>query len=74
LSQRESIFSMKHDSVITKVYLGEVDAGATFYSPPTEGKMEDARRLVLTQYPDVESKVRILELSEPIPNDPIVFP
>ncbi len=70
---KETIFSMKHDSVITKVYLGEVDAGATFYSPPTEGKMEDARRLVLTQYPDVESRVRILELSDPIPNDPIVF-
>jgi phosphonate transport system substrate-binding protein len=73
IEPRESIFSMKHDSVVTKVYLGEVDAGATFYSPPTDGKMEDARRLVLTQYPDVESKVKILELSEPIPNDPIVF-
>ena len=35
--------------------------------------MEDARRLVLTQYPDVESKVVILSLSESITNDPIVF-
>lgn len=73
IEPKETIFSMKHDSVVTKVYLGEVDAGATFYSPPTDGKMEDARRLVLTQYPDVESKVKILDLSEPIPNDPIVF-
>ena len=73
IEPKETIFSMKHDSVVTKVYLGEVDAGATFYSPPTDGKMEDARRLVLTQYPDVESKVKILDLSDPIPNDPIVF-
>ncbi|MBL7542286.1 MAG: phosphate/phosphite/phosphonate ABC transporter substrate-binding protein [Bdellovibrionaceae bacterium] len=73
INPKETIFSMKHDSVVTKVYLGEVDAGATFYTPPTDGKLEDARRLVLTQYPDVEKKVKILELSEPIPNDPIVF-
>lgn len=73
INPKDSIFSMKHDAVVTKVYLGEVDAGATFYSPPTDGKMEDARRLVLTQYPDVEKKVKILALSEPIPNDPIVF-
>lgn len=73
VTPKETIFSMKHDAVVTKVYLGEVDAGATFYSPPSDGKIEDARRLVLTQYPDVEKKVKILELSEPIPNDPIVF-
>lgn len=73
ITPKDTIFAMKHDAVVTKVYLGEVDAGATFYSPPSEGKMDDARRLVLTQYPDVEKKVKILELSEPIPNDPIVF-
>lgn len=73
INPKETIFAMRHDAVVTKVYLGEVDAGATFYSPPLDGKIEDARRLVLTQYPDVEKKVKILELSEPIPNDPIVF-
>ncbi|HRO67818.1 MAG TPA: PhnD/SsuA/transferrin family substrate-binding protein, partial [Pseudobdellovibrionaceae bacterium] len=35
--------------------------------------IEDARRLVKTQSPDVEKKIKIVELSEPIPNDPIVF-
>lgn len=73
IKPKETIFMMKHDSVVSKVYLGEVDAGATYYSPPVDGKMDDARRLVLTQYPDVEDKVKILDLSEPIPNDPIVF-
>lgn len=75
---KESVFAGKHDNVVSMVYQGQVDAGATFYSPPSknekgESVLEDARRLVLTQYPDVEKKVSIISLSEGIPNDPIVF-
>lgn len=70
---KETVFAMKHDSVVSMVHQRQVDAGATFYSPPSDGKMQDARRLVLTQYPDVEKVVKILELSQPVPNDPIVF-
>lgn len=73
IKPKETIFLMRHDAVVTKVYLGEVDAGATFYVAPEDGKVQDARRLVLTQYPDVEKKVKILDLSEPIQNDPIIF-
>jgi phosphonate transport system substrate-binding protein len=74
IKAKETVFAMKHDSVVSMVYQGQVDAGATFYSPPSEGgNIEDARRLVKTQYPDVEQKVRIVELSQPVPNDPIVF-
>lgn len=78
IEPKETMFAQKHDNVVSMVYQGQVDAGATFYSPPSKddkGKeqIEDARRLVLTQYPDVEKKVVILSLSEPIPNDPIIF-
>lgn len=78
IEPKETVFAMKHDSVVSMIYQGQVDAGATFYSPPSKDEkgqeiMEDARRLVLTQYPDVEKKIKILELSEPIPNDPIIF-
>ncbi len=69
----ETIFAMKHDSVVSRVYQGEVDAGATFYSPPDEEGIQDARRLVKAQYPDVEQKVRIVKLTDEIVNDPIVF-
>lgn len=69
----ETVFAGKHDNVVTMIYQGQVDAGATFYSPPNEGKIQDARRLVKAQYPDVEQKISILELTEAIPNDPIVF-
>lgn len=70
---KETVFANKHDNVVTMVYQGQVDAGATFYTPPEDGKIQDARRLVLTQFPDVEKKVKIVKLTDSIPNDPIVF-
>lgn len=78
VSVKETVFAGKHDNVVSMVYQGQVDAGATFYSPPSKDDkgvevIEDARRLVMTQYPDVEKKVTILSLSEPLMNDPIVF-
>ena len=67
-------FAMKHDNVVSMIYQGQVDAGATFYSPPEEKDgIQDARRLVKAQYPDVEDKIEILKLTSDIPNDPIVF-
>lgn len=68
-----TVFAQKHDNVVTMVYNRQVDAGATYHTPIEEGKINDARKLVKTQYPDVEEKVVIIHLTEPIPNDPIVF-
>lgn len=73
LDPAESVFATKHDNVVSMIYQGQVDAGATFYSPPAEGEIQDARRLVKTQYPDVEAKIKIVDLTEAIPNDPIIF-
>ena len=59
-----------------------MDAGACYYSPPettvtaqgdTAIRIRDAREKVLTQFPDVEEKVKILALTEAIPNDPWVI-
>ncbi|MGB0455146.1 MAG: PhnD/SsuA/transferrin family substrate-binding protein, partial [Bacteriovoracaceae bacterium] len=67
-------FAIKHDNVVTMVYQGQVDAGATYYSPPSEaGEIRDARARVKTQFPDVEEKIKIIEITEKIPNDPFVF-
>jgi phosphonate transport system substrate-binding protein len=69
-----TVFAMKHDNVVTMVYQGQVDAGATFYSPPDEnGNIRDARSLVSTQFPDVADKVKIIATTEEILNDPFVF-
>jgi phosphonate transport system substrate-binding protein len=68
----EEVFAGKHDVVVTMIYQGQVDAGAVYYNAPVDGKIRDARERVLTQFPDVEKKVKILQLTEDIPNDPIV--
>jgi phosphonate transport system substrate-binding protein len=69
----QTMFAMRHDNVVSMIYQRQVDAGATFYSPPAENEIQDARRLVKAQYPDVADKIKIIELSSPIPNDPVVF-
>jgi phosphonate transport system substrate-binding protein len=77
----ESIFAQKHDNVVTMVYQGQVDAGATYYSPAETiekgGKkveeIRDARMRVLKQFPDVAEKVKIIGFSEEVPNEPWVI-
>ncbi len=68
-------FAMKHDNVVIMVYQKQVDAGATFYSPPhpVTGEPLDARSRVKKQYPDVFEKIKILALTDSLPNDPVVF-
>jgi phosphonate transport system substrate-binding protein len=77
----EHVFGNKHDVVVTMVYQRQVDAGACYYSPPkteitAEGDtitvIRDARAKVLTQFPDVAEKVKILAFTGEIPNDPWV--
>jgi phosphonate transport system substrate-binding protein len=71
----EEVFANKHDNVVTMIYQGQVDAGATYYSPPDKrtGEQLDARARVKAQFPDVFNKVKIVELTADIPNDPVVF-
>ena len=74
----EYVFAKKHDNVVTMVYKKQVDAGATYYDVPKEVMIhgqkkkiiKDARSRVMTQFPDVEEKVKIIALSEGIPNEP----
>jgi phosphonate transport system substrate-binding protein len=70
---KSSLFAGKHDAVVSMVYQGRVDAGATYHTLPENGVPQDARTLVLTQYPDVMEKIKIIKISSPIPSDPIVF-
>ncbi len=74
----ETMFSIKHDTVVTQVYQRGVDAGATYYSPPKVERSSDgvevttprdARARVVTQYPDVFEKVKIIGFTDETPND-----
>lgn len=69
----DTVFAGKHDSVVMMVYQGRVDAGATYHTPAEDGIAQDARRLVKAQFPDVYEKVRIIQKTDSIPSDPVVF-
>lgn len=81
ISLRETVFGQKHDIVVTMVYQRQVDAGACYYSPPAQVVedgiprtiIRDARAKVMTQFPDVEDKVKIIGFTEDIPNDPWIM-
>lgn len=73
IKPKEVIFAGRHDSVALMVYQKRVDAGATYNVGEDHGIPQDARKLLLTQYPDVFEKVKILALTGPVPNDPVVF-
>mgnify|MGYP000981843202 CR=1 FL=1 len=65
----ESIFAGGHDKVVIAVYNKQVDAGSTFgYSAPGS---TDARDLVLSTFPDVKDKVKVIANTDPIPNDTV---
>ncbi|MGZ3769662.1 MAG: phosphate/phosphite/phosphonate ABC transporter substrate-binding protein [Bdellovibrio sp.] len=62
IEPKEIKWALKHDAVVEMVYKGEVDAGATYYSPSQKMEVDSIRE-----------KLKIIEISDPIPNDPIVF-
>jgi phosphonate transport system substrate-binding protein len=73
IKPKEIVFAGRHDSVVTMVYQRQVDAGATYHTPVENGIPQDARKLVLTQFPDVFDQIVIIAKTDPIPNDPVVF-
>ncbi len=70
-----------HPNAVQAVWDGKADAGSAFYSPPSEQHARDgtlvgdARHLVTRRMADIEARrrfleeVRVLVLTDPIPND-----
>jgi len=69
----QTVFGQKHDNVVTMIYQKQVDAGATYYSPPKGNEIRDARARVKAQYPDIEDKVQIVGFTEETPNEPWIL-
>ncbi|MFD1359394.1 phosphate/phosphite/phosphonate ABC transporter substrate-binding protein [Fictibacillus halophilus] len=62
MSDVETVTLKGHDQAVLAVINGDVDAAAVF---------EDARNIVVGDYPTVFKDVRVLHRTEPIPNDTI---
>jgi phosphonate transport system substrate-binding protein len=71
----QEVFAQRHDNVVMMIYQRRVDAGAAYYSAPDKrtGALQDARALVIKQYPDVAEKVINIGYTDMIANDPISF-
>lgn len=64
----------KYDAVVESVYLQKQDAGAIFYHKPDPyGRINDARAKLVEKYSDTLEKVKVVALSEPIPNSTVMF-
>ena len=69
------------DAAIIALMQGRVSAAGAYYTAPEEKKnkegkiikeIKDARRILLSIYPDIEKKTKIVWISEEIPNEPIM--
>ncbi|MCB5224542.1 MAG: phosphate/phosphite/phosphonate ABC transporter substrate-binding protein [Candidatus Cloacimonadaceae bacterium] len=66
-------FAGGHPQAIMAVYNGNADVGCTYWSPEANGRPRDAREKLLDTYPDVLEKVKIVALTDSIPNDTVTF-
>jgi phosphonate transport system substrate-binding protein len=70
----KTIFAGGHKKAVEMVYKGEVDAAATYHSQPSgSGVGGDARTELIRQYPDVIAQVKIITLTDEIPNGPVAL-
>ncbi len=67
-------FAGGHPQAISAVYSGTHDVACTFWSPPdAAGNPKDARANLLDTYPDIFEKIKIVALTDSIPNDTVTF-
>lgn len=70
----KTVFAGGHKKAVEMVYKGEVDAAATYHTRPTASGIErDSRIELMKEYPDIISKVKIIALTDEIPNGPVAF-
>ena len=71
---REELFLGGDPQAVLAVYRGEIDAAAGTWRPPDkDGAVGDSRATLLPAMPEAVRSVKIIALSDPIPNEPIVF-
>ena len=68
------VFAKGHKDAVEMLYNGKVDAAATYHSRPSvNGIDQDARAELLKEHPDVFTKLKIISLTDEIPNGPVAL-
>ena len=74
IKPQKMIFAKGHIDAIEMLYNGKVDAAATYHSKQSgDGAEQDARINLIKKYPDIFSKLKIVALTEEIPNGPVAL-
>jgi phosphonate transport system substrate-binding protein len=74
IKPKKTKFAQGHKDAIEKLYLGEADVAAVYHTRPTaEGVERDARAELLPKYPDIMTKLKIIGLTDVIPNGPVAL-
>ncbi len=66
-------FAGGHPQAVLAVYSGKAVVGCAFWTPVGEEDAHDARSTVIETYPDVMEKIKIIGLTEWIPNATVTF-
>jgi len=71
-SQR--MYAGSHPAAVLVAYTGKVDVACAYYSKPlADGKLRDARKDILDVHSDAGDVLRVIALTDPIPNDTVSF-
>ena len=72
IKPKRTLFAGGHLKAVEMVYKGEADAAATYHEHPgAAGEAKDARVDLQKKYPDILSIVKILALTDEIPDGPV---
>ncbi|MFH1874612.1 MAG: phosphate/phosphite/phosphonate ABC transporter substrate-binding protein [Pseudomonadota bacterium] len=67
-------FAKGHLDAIERLYAGEADVAAVYHTKPTRTGVErDARAELLNKYPDIMTKLKVIALTDEIPNGPVAL-
>lgn len=70
----KTFFAKGHKEAVEMLYKGQADAAATYHSSPSaEGAGRDARAELAKTHPDVFAKLKIIALTDDIPNGPVAM-
>lgn len=70
----KTMFAKGHREALEMVYKGQADAAATYHSRPSaEGIEQDARIELSKVHPDVFAKLKVVALTDEIPNGPVAL-
>ena len=74
IKPKRTVFAGGHLKAVEMVYKKEVDTAATYHARPSPiGAERDARIELLEKYPDIVVKVKIVALTDDIPNGPVAL-